>query len=126
MVYHFIIKKYNFPASFIDIFMVLSFRDAVRETCGLEELRCGGVVMWGIAVWGVVGELRCGGVAVWGSCSVGELRCEGVAVWVVVVWGELQRLVVVVWGVAVLGSCSVGELQCGGFAVWGSCGVGEF
>ena len=38
----------------------------------VEELRCGGVAVWGSCG---VGELQCGGVVVRGSCKVGECHC---------------------------------------------------
>ena len=43
----------------------------VWGSCGVWELRCGGVAVWGVAVWGSrgVGESRCGRVAMWESRS---------------------------------------------------------
>ena len=60
----------------------------VWEGCGVGELRCVVITVWGFAVWGVdlwgshrVGELQCGGVMVWESCGVCEMLCLAVAVY---------------------------------------------
>ena len=74
------------------------------KSCGVRELQCGGVVLWGSHR---IVELQCEGAAVWGSwnmggCSVVKLHC---------------------WGVALWGSCIVVVLRCGRVEVWGGCSM---
>ena len=52
-------------------------RVRLRGTCGVRELRCEVVVLWGRCIVGSCGveELWCGVFVMWGSYSVWELQC---------------------------------------------------
>ena len=65
-------------------------------SCGVWELRCLGVAVYGIAVSGILvcgscgmWDLRYVGVLVCGSCGMWELQCEGLRCeWVMVLGSQ--------------------------------------